>query len=224
MMGAAFWALVRRDLMVATRIGGGAFLALAFFALIALVVPIGIGPDRDLLSRIAPAMAWIGAALAVQVTLDRIFQADYEEGGLDLLLTAPLPLELTVLAKALAHWLTTGLPLILAAPVFGMLFALDSALAAPLVVSLLIGTPALTLVGAVGAALVVSLKRGGVLISLIVLPLYVPVVIFGMAAVGEQAESGLFAGPSLLILTALSLMSAVIAAVAGAAALRLNSE
>ncbi len=220
----AFWAVVRRDLVISARLGGGLFLAAVFFALIALVVPIGLGPDMALLARVAPAMAWVGAALAVQVTLDRLFQADYEEGGLEIFATAPLGLEQVVLAKSLAHWLTTGLPLVLFTPVFGLMFGLEVALLAPLLLSLLIGTPALSLLGAVGAAVTVGLRRGGVLISLLVLPLYVPVIIFGLAAVREQAMLGLGAGPSLLLLAGFTLFTGVVGAVAGAAALRLSVE
>ncbi len=221
---AGFQALVMRDLILSLRSGGGAFLALVFFALIALVVPIGLGPDLPLLSQVAPAMAWVAAALATQITLDRLFQADHEDGGLDGLVLSPLPLEAAVLAKCTAHWLTTGLPLALAAPVFGLLFAMDPGRSVPLLIALLIGTPALTFVGAVGAALTVSLRRGGVLVSLLVLPLYVPVLIFGAASVADLSAGEVLMPPSVLILAALTLITGVIAAWAGAAALRLNAD
>lgn len=220
----AFWAIVERDVRIAMRVGGGAFLALVFFALVALVVPIGLGPDLPLLSRIAPSMAWVGAVLATQVTLDRLFQADHEDGALDSLISADLPLELAVLAKCLAHWLTSGLPIVFAVPVFGLLFTLEAGLTVPLMLALALGTPALSLLGAIGAALTVAMRRGGVLISLLVMPLYIPIMIFGVGAVGEQGESGLMSGPSILVLMALTLFSAVLAAWAGAAALRLNSD
>ena len=160
--------VLMRDLKLAIRAGGGFGLALAFFLIVILLVPFGVGPEREVLSRIAPGVLWIGALLACLLSLDRLFATDFEDGSLELLATAPLPLEALVLVKAVAHWLTTGLALTIAAPVFGVLLQLPSPAFGTLLLSLAIGTPALSIIGAFGAALTVGLKRGGLLLSLLV--------------------------------------------------------
>ena len=196
--------LLTRDLRLAIRAGGGFGLALAFFLIVIVLVPFGVGPEREVLARIAPGVLWIGALLACLLSLDRIFAVDFEDGSLDLLATAPLPLETVIYAKALAHWLTTGLPLTLAAPVLAVLLNLPVQAFATLVLSLAIGTPALSMLGAFGAALTVGLKRGGLLLSLLVLPLYVPTLIFGADAV-RRAGEGLATTTPVLLVTLITL-------------------
>lgn len=213
--------LIRRDIQLAVRAGGGFGLALAFFLIVVTLVPFGVGPDSDGLASIAPGVLWIGALLACLLSLDRIFQADFEDGSLDVLATAPLPLEVLAFAKCLAHWVTTGLPLTLAAPVLGFLLNLPDAARSTLLVSLLIGTPALSMIGAFGAALTVGLKRGGLLLSLLVLPLYVPTLIFGAEAV-RRAGEGQAANTPLVLLAIITLFSFAVLPFASAAALRVN--
>lgn len=218
----AFGALLLRDLRLAARIGGGGVLAVVFFALVVTLVPFGVGPEPNTLARIAPGMLWVGLVLAALLSLDRLFQADMEDGSLDLLALGPLPLELVVIAKAAAHWLATGLPLTLAAPVFGLVLGLPGEAFGALVASLLLGTPALSLIGAVGAGLTVGVRRGGLLLALLVLPLYVPIVIFGVSA---TVAAGLGTGAvvaNLALLGAASLAALALAPLAAAAALRLN--
>ena len=166
-------ALVARDLTLASRVGGSGMLSLVFFLMIVALVPFALGPDLNLLSRIGPAILWLSAVLATLIGLDRLFQADEEDGSLDLMTAAPVPLELVVLAKVIAHWLTTGLPLALASPLFGLLVALDGTAMAATALTLLVGTPALTFVGAVGAALTASIRRGGLILAVLVLPLMI---------------------------------------------------
>jgi heme exporter protein B len=215
----AFRRLVQRDLRLALRQGGDAAMVVAFFVLTVVLFPFGVGPEPQLLSRIAPGILWVTALLAALLSLERLFQADYEDGSLEALSLMPLPLEAQVLAKCLAHWLVTGLPLSLTAPVLGLLLQLDAAGYPVLVLGLLLGTPTLSLIGAVGAALSLGARRGGVLLSLLVLPLYIPVLIFGVLAV-EQTIDGLAARPHLLLLGALLAAALPLAPVAAAAALR----
>jgi heme exporter protein B len=217
----AFAALIHRDLVLAWRIGGGGGMAVAFFLLIVTLVPLGLGPDLPLLARVAPGMVWIGALLATLLALDRLFQADWEDGNLDLLTLGPLPLEAAVLGKSLAHWLTTGLPLVVAAPVLGLMLGLPGHAIGALVAALMLGTPSLSLIGAVGAALTAGVRRGGLLLSLLVLPLYIPVLVFGVGAV-QRTVDGAAAGAPLMVLGALALFSLVLAPVAAAAALRIQ--
>lgn len=172
-------ALLSRDIALAFRAGGGFGLSLAFFLIVTVLVPFGVGPEGGMLARIAPGVLWVGALLACLLSLDRIFALDHEDGTLDLLATAPIPLETVTATKALVHWLTTGLPLTLAAPVLGILLNLPAKGFFWLTLSLALGTPALSMIGAFGAALTVGLKRGGLLLSLLVLPLYIPTLIFG---------------------------------------------
>ena len=215
----AFRRLVQRDLRLALRQGGDAAMVVAFFVLTVVLFPFGVGPEPQLLGRIAPGILWVTALLAALLSLERLFQADYEDGSLEALSLMPLPLEAQVLAKCLAHWLVTGLPLALTAPVLGLLLQLDAAGYPVLVLGLLLGTPTLSLIGAVGAALSLGARRGGVLLSLLVLPLYIPVLIFGVLAV-EQTIAGLAARPHLLLLGALLAGALPLAPLAAAAALR----
>ena len=214
-------ALLSRDLKLAIRAGGGFGLGLAFFLIVVTLVPFGVGPEGGILARIAPGILWLGSLLACLLSLDRIFALDFEDGSLDLLATAPVPLEGLVTMKALAHWITTGLPLVVAAPVFGVLLHLEGAAYQWLVISLLLGTPALSVLGTFGAALTVGLKRGGLLLSLLVLPLYVPTLIFGAELIRRGAE-GMATQVPLLMLGGIT--TAVIAVVpfASAAAIRVN--
>ena len=214
-------ALLLRDLRLAVRAGGGFGLALAFFLIVCTLVPFGIGPEGGTLARVAPGILWIGALLSCLLSLDRIFALDHEDGSLDLLATAPLPLEGIVAVKALAHWLTTGLPLVVFAPVLGLLLHLPGPAYGWLVASLTLGTPALSVLGAFGAAVTVGLRRGGLLLSLLVLPLYVPTLNFGAEAVRRGAQ-GADGGTPLVFLAGISLASLALMPFAGAAALRVN--
>ncbi len=214
-------ALLLRDLKLAFRTGGGFGLALAFFLIVVMFVPFGVGSDLILLARIAPGILWIGALLACLLSLDRIFQLDAEDGTLNVLATSPIPLSGIVTAKAAAHWMTTGLPLTLAAIPLGYLLNLPNTAYIWLFASLLIGTPALSFIGAFGAAITVGIKRGGLLLSLLVLPLYIPTLIFGSVTV-TKAIDGLDPLPSLLLLTGLTLFSIVLMPFASALALKAN--
>jgi heme exporter protein B len=214
-----FVQMVGRDLRLALRQRADAGMVVLFFVLTASLFPFGIGPEPNLLARIAPGVIWVTALLAVLLSLERLFLADYDDGALELLALSPLALELTVLAKALAHWLTTGLPLVLAAPLLALLYNMDPAGLPVLILAMALGTPSLSLIGAIGAALALGARRGGVLIPLLVLPLNVPVLIFGVGAI-DAALAGLGARPHLLFLGALFLVALVTAPLAAAAALR----
>jgi heme exporter protein B len=205
---------------IAVRIGGGALMGVLFFLAVVTLMPFAIGPDIPLLRRIGPAILWLGALLASLLALDRLFAADHEDGSLDLLLMGTSPLELVVLAKGLAHWLTTGLPLVVAVPVLGLLLDLDPAAIAAVALTLLVGTPALTFIGLIGAALAVALRRGGLLLPVLVLPLTVPVLIFGVSAAEAAIVGPVPFGTPFTILCALTLMSFVIGPFAAAATLR----
>lgn len=214
-------ALLLRDLRLAVRAGGGFGLALAFFLILCTLVPFGVGPEGGTLGRIAPGILWVGALLACLLSLDRIFALDHEDGSLDLLATAPLPLEGVVAVKALAHWLVTGLPLAIFAPVLGLLLHLPVAAYPWLVGSLALGTPALSMLGAFGAAVTVGLRRGGLLMSLLVLPLYMPTLIFGAETVRRGAQ-GVDAVTPIVFLAAITLAVLALMPFAAAAALRVN--
>jgi heme exporter protein B len=214
-----FFALVARDLRLASRIGGSGALGLVFFLMIVTLVPFALGPDLNLLSRVGPSIMWIAAVLATLIGLDRLFQADDEDGSLDMMRGSPAPLEIVVLAKMTAHWLTTGLPLALAAPLFGLLLALTPEAMLSSSVTLLIGTPALTFIGAIGAALTASIRRGGLIVAVLVLPLMIPTLIFGVAAT-DAASGAILARAPLLILAALTLAAGAIGTIGAAAALR----
>lgn len=218
----AFQALLWRDLRLSARIGGSGVMGLIFFLIIVTLIPFALGPDLNLLARIGPAILWIAALLAGLLGLDRLFQADEEDGSLDLLRSAPLPLEGVVLAKVLAHWLTTGLPLAIAAPFFGLLVALTPEAMASVTATLLVGTPALTFIGAVGAALTASLRRGGLILSLLVLPFMIPVLIFGVSAANAALGGTVPFATPFVILIALSLIAAVVGTLGAAAALRVS--
>lgn len=214
-------ALLTRDLRLAIRAGGGFGLGLAFFLIVVVLVPFGVGPQSALLAKIASGILWLGALLACLLSLDRIFALDWEDGSLDLLATAPVPMEAAVTIKALAHWLTTGLPLIIAAPVFGLLLNLPGSGYGPLVISLALGTPALSVIGTFGAALTVGIKRGGLLLSLLVLPLYVPTLIFGAEVARRGAEGMEYASP-MLMLAGITCGAIALLPFASAAVLRVN--
>ena len=214
-------ALLIRDLRLAIRAGGGFGLGLAFFLLVAVIVPLGVGPDPAILARIAPGILWVGALLSCLLSLDRIFALDFEDGSLDLLATSPMPLEAVVAVKSLAHWLVTGLPLVMAAPVLGVLLNLAPQGYLWLVVGLALGTPALSVIGAFGAALTVGLKRGGLLMSLLVLPLYMPTLIFG-AEVVKRGTLGLAVSTPLALLAGITAGALALLPFAAAAAIRVN--
>ena len=214
-------ALLLRDIRLAMRAGGGFGLSLAFFLIVVVLVPFGVGPEMGLLSKIAPGILWVGALLACLLSLDRIFALDFEDGTLDLLATAPLPLEAVVSVKSLAHWITTGLPLVLAAPVLGVLLGLQSDAFYWIVLSLLLGTPALSVIGTFGAALTVGLKRGGLLLSLLVLPLYVPTLIFG-AELARRGIAGMDVGTLMSLLLGITFASIALLPFASAAVLKIN--
>ena len=220
----ALGALFVRELRLAVRVGGGALMGALFFLIVVILVPFAIGPDPNLLARIGPAILWIGALLASLLALDRLLTADYEDGSLDLILTGQSPLELAVLVKAAAHWLTTGLPLVIAAPLLGLFLNLELRASAAVALTLLAGTPALTFFGLIGAALSVALRRGGLLLPVLVLPLTVPVLIFGVAASNAAIVGPLSFGTPFTILCALTLVSLVLGVVAAAAALRHGME
>lgn len=213
-------AMIRRDLRIAVRVGGGALIGVLFFLTVVVLMPFALGPDLALLARLGPAILWIGALLASLLTLDRLFMADHDDGSLDLILMSRTPLELACAAKALAHWIAAGLPLVIATPVLGLLLNLDGASTLAVATTLLAGTPALTFTGMIGAALAVSLQRGGLLLAVLVLPLSIPVLIFGVAASNAAVEGTVAFGTPFSILCALSLASLVIGPFAAAASLR----
>ncbi|MEL7396315.1 MAG: heme exporter protein CcmB [Pseudomonadota bacterium] len=214
-------ALLLRDLRLAIRAGGGFGLALAFFLIVVVLVPLSVGPSSDRLSTIAPGILWLGALLACLLSLDRIFALDWEDGSLDLLATSPMPMEAVAMIKSLAHWITTGLPLILAAPLFAVMLNLPIHGMGALFVSLLLGTPALSVIGTFGSALTVGLKRGGLLLSLLVLPLYVPTLIFGAEMARRAADGQDFQTP-MLMLAGITCGTIALLPFASAAVLRAN--
>jgi heme exporter protein B len=220
----ALSALFIRDLKLAVRVGGGGGIGVLFFLIVTALTPFAIGPDLALLGRIGPAILWLGALLASLLTLDRLLAADHEDGSLDLILTGETPLELAVAAKALAHWLTTGLPLVIATPLLGLFMNLDASASAAVALTLLAGTPALTFIGLIGAALAVALRRGGLLLAVLVLPLTVPVLIFGVAASNAAIVGPLPFGTPFAVLCALTLVSLVVGIFAAAAGLRHGME
>jgi heme exporter protein B len=219
----AFGALVRRDLRLALRRGGDSLQPLLFFVIALALFPLGVGPAPEVLARIGVGVIWVVALLAVMLSLDRLYQADAEDGSLELLAQGVLPLELVTLAKCLAHWLTSGLALVIASPLLALLMQLPGEAMAVLALALALGTPTLTLVGSIGAALLLGARRGSVLLGLLVLPLYIPVLIFGVGAV-EGEVVGLSGRPQLLILAAMLLAALALAPFASAAALRLALE
>jgi len=213
-------ALLARDVTLAWREGGAIGTAIGFYLVVVAITPLGLGPDLNLLARIAPGMLWIALLLAALLSADRIFHNDYEDGALDVLTTGPLPLPLVAAVKSLAHWLTTGVPLALLAPLLGLLLNLPVAAWPLLVVAMLVGTPAVSFVASIGASLTLGLRRSGPLLALLVLPLYVPVLIFGVATASAAITGPTSSWPPFLMLCGLSLASIVLAPIAAAAALR----
>ena len=220
----ALGALIVRDMKLAVRVGGGALMGALFFLIVVSLTPFAIGPDMALLARIGPAILWLGALLATLLALDRLFASDYEDGSLDLIMMGRTPLELAVAAKGLAHWLTTGLPLVIITPALSLLLNIELQAMGTVALTLLAGTPALTFIGLIGAALSVTLRRGGLLLAVLVLPLTIPVLIFGVAAANAVLVGPAPFGPPFTILCALSLASLVLGPVAAAAALRHGLE
>jgi heme exporter protein B len=214
-----FLTLIRREMKLALRQGSDASTVLMFYVLVVALFPLGVGPESGFLERISSGIIWIGALLATLLSLDRLFQSDHEDGSLDLLVLAPWPLEFLVLAKCLAHWLVTGLPIIVISPLLGLLLHMQPEAYFSLLAAMALGTPVLSLIGAVGAALVLGARRSGVLVSLLVLPLMIPILIFGVAAV-EAAAIGQSSQPHLILLGALLLAALPLCPWAAAAALR----
>ena len=214
-------ALLQRDLLLAVRAGGGFGLGVAFFLIVVILMPLGIGADMVILSKVAVGVLWVGALLACVLSLDRIFSLDYDDGTLELLLTSPIPLESVVTIKAFSHWLTSGLPLVIVSPILGLLLGLQVSDLKWVVISLLLGTPALSVIGAFGAALTVGIRRGGLLLSLLVLPLYIPTLIFG-ANVASKGLADLDNSAALMILSAVTLGAFSILPFASAFVLRIN--
>jgi heme exporter protein B len=220
----ALAALFARDARIAIRIGGGAMMGVLFFLTVVTLVPFAIGPDLALLRRIGPAILWLGALLASLLALDRLFATDHEDGSLDLILMSRPPLELVVVTKALAHWVTTGLPLVIASPVLGLFLNLEPDALGATALTLLVGTPALTFIGVIGAALATALRRGGLLLPVLVLPFTIPVLIFGVAAANAVMVGPTPFATPFTILCAVTLMSVVIGPFAAAATLRYGME
>ena len=220
----ALLALLLRDMRIAVRVGGGALMGALFFLIVVTMMPFALGPDLNLLARIGPAILWLGALLASLLALDRLFATDHEDGSLDLLMMGRMPLELAIAGKGLAHWLTTGLPLVVISPVLGLMLKVELKALGAVALTLAAGTPALTFIGLIGAALSVALRRGGLLLAVLVLPLTIPVLIFGVAAANAAILGGAAFGPPFTILCALSLASLVIGPFAAAAALRFGLE
>jgi heme exporter protein B len=218
-MLASLAATIARDLRLSLRQGSDAAMAILFFVLAATLFPFGVGPEPALLARIAPGIVWVTALLAAMLSLDRMFLTDYEDGSLEQLVLAPQPLVLLVLGKVAAHWLSTGLPLILVAPVLALMLDMPAAGLPVLLLAMLLGTPALSLVGAIGAALSLGARRGGTLAALLVLPLVLPVLIFAVSAV-EASLTGLGARPHLLLLGAITAFSLPLAPLVTALALK----
>ena len=220
----AFRELVRRDLELAWKEGGTIGVALGFYLVVVTLLPLGIGPDLNLLARIAPGLLWVALLLAALLSLGRMFETDLEDGSLEVLAAGPLPLAGVAAAKSLAHWLTTGVPLTVVAPLLGLLLNLQPEAYGVLVLSMLAGTPAVSFIGAVGAALTLRARRGGLLLALLMLPLFVPTLIFGIEAVRAVALDSEAFLPSFLLLCAISLAALVLAPLAAAAALRFQLQ
>ena len=220
---AGAWEILRRDVRLALRSAGDTVAMVTFFVIAIVLFPLAVGPELGVLSRIASGVIWVAALLAAMLSLERLFLADHEDGSLDLIILAPIPLEAVVLANCLAHWLVTGVPLIVAAPLLAILMNLSFDGFATLILAMALGTPTLSLVGAIGAALTVGVRRGGTLVPLLVLPLVIPVLIFGVAAI-DAAVAGTPADSALMVLGAMLLAALVLAPWATAAALRLSTE
>jgi heme exporter protein B len=220
----AFWELVRRDMRVTWKEGGTVGLALGFYLVVVAMLPLGLGPDLNLLSRIAPGVLWVALLLAALLSLGRLFETDFDDGSLDVLATGPLPLEAVAAAKSLAHWLTTSVPLVVVAPVLGLLLNLAPEAYGMLIVTMLAGTPAISFIGAIGAALTLRARRGGMLLAFLMLPMFVPTLNFGISAIGAALMQLDGAMPAFLILCAISLAAIVLGPLAAAAALRFQLQ
>lgn len=216
-------ALLRHELKLAWRQGSSSGMAVAFFVIAVVLFPLGVGPELNILSRISAGVIWVAVLLSALLSLDRLFQPDYEDGSLDQLALLPMPLELVVTVKAVAHWITTCLPIIAASPALAILMNMEGEGFAVMIQSLLVGTPALSFIGAIGAALTVAVRRGGVLVSILVLPLFVPSLIFGVSAI-DAVLTRTVAGPNLLLLGAITAFAAALAPFAAAAALKVAIE
>jgi heme exporter protein B len=214
-----FWQLLRRDVLLAWKEGRAMGVALGFYLVVVAMLPLGIGPDLNLLTRIAPGILWVALLLAALLSLGRMFEPDLDDGSLDALVTGCLPLEGIAAAKGVAHWLTTGVPLTVSAPALGLLLNLDLEAYPMLVASMLVGTPAVSFIGSVGAALTLGAKRAGLLLALLMLPLFVPTLMFGIEAIRATATA-----PPFLMLCAISLATLVLAPIAAAAALRFQLQ
>ncbi|WP_448216528.1 heme exporter protein CcmB [Endozoicomonas sp. 2B-B] len=221
--GRAFLGLVKRDLVLAFRTPGQTLNPVAFYLMVASLFPLGIAPEKELLSQLAGGIVWIGALLAVLLSLDSLFRSDQEDGSLDQLLLSPHPLPLLVLAKISAHWLTTGVALIVMAPLLALMLHLPAQAFPALILSLLVGTPLMSLAGGIGAALTVRVQRGGILLTLLSLPLYIPVLIFGTGAVQTAVEGMSYSG-HLLWMAALLMFGLCLAPLAIAASLRIVAD
>lgn len=219
-----FLLLVGRELRLAVREGGALGTALGFYLIVVAILPLGLGPDLNLLSRIAAGVLWIALLLAALLSLGRLFETDQDDGTLEVMAMGGLPLEFVAAGKALAHWLSTGVPLALLAPVLGLLLNLDIDQVPMLVATMLIGTPAISFLGAIGGALTLRSRRGGLLLALLVLPLYIPTLIFGITTISAAALGPGGSGQSMLILGAISLGAIVLGPVAAAAALRIQMQ
>lgn len=223
-MSGALAALFRREMRLALRAGGGALTGVLFFLAVVTVMPFGVGPDLALLRRIGPAVLWLGALLATLLGFDRLFLADSEDGSLDLMLLSGVPLEATVAVKAMAHWVATGLPLVIATPALAIFVDLPAASIGAVTLTLLAGTPALTFLGAIGAALTVTLRRGGLILPIVIIPFAIPVLIFGVSAANAATIGPMPFWPPFAILCALTLFAMVLGTVAAAAALRSGQD
>lgn len=219
-----FRELLRRELAIAWKDGSSIGVALGFYLIVITMLPLGLGPDLNLLARIAPGLLWVALLLSALLSLGRLFESDLEDGSLEVLSTGPLPLEAVAATKSLAHWLTTGVPLALLAPVLGLLLNLQPDAYAVLIATMLMGTPAISFIGSIGAALTLRTRRGGLLLALLMLPLFVPTLIFGISAISAALTNSEAYGPSLLILGAISLASVALAPIATGAALRLQLQ
>lgn len=219
-MTAAFLAILKRDLALALRAGGGASLGVVFYLCVVTIVPFAVGPDLQLLARIGPAILWIGALLASLIGLERLFAQDAEDGSLDALALSALPLEGVAAAKGLAHWIATGLPLVIAAPILALMLNLEPAAIGAVVATLLVGTPAVTFLGLIGAAFAGAFRRGGLLIAVLTIPLAIPVLIFAVSATGAAVTGPVPFGTPFKVLVGLALFALVLGPVAAAAALR----
>ena len=215
--------IIARDVKLSFRHGSASTMVVGFFVMVVTMFPFAIGPEQNILQRISVGVIWVAALLSCLLSLDRMFQTDYEDGSLDQFVLSPVPLELVVLAKCVAHWLTTSLPLIIITPILGIMMNLPDGAYLPLILTMLIGTPALSFIGGIGAALTVTLRREGTLLSLLILPLYIPVLIFGVLAV-KATIGGYPATEHLMLLSGFTLFSAAITPWAAAAAIRTGLE